>query len=206
MEITLERLQKLIDSKSPIIGIPRPTERPFAVERVRLAGLVEGLEACEITLNAHLEIRAQARHYKLNGLDMRRWTDSYKTLRAWATRQRVRREAPKLSTTARRKSELPRKIPIAERKARQIAVCPPYNPVLETGDTASDYERQQWAAWVSQKPMRRKIGKLATAHGLIHGHIPEGVIRHPRKLYEAFCSLTKRNVTRYGDLRTTSRS
>jgi len=59
---------------------------------------------------------------------------------------------------------------------------------------------------VSQKPLRRKIGKLATAHGLIRGHIPEAVIRQPRKLYEAFSSLTGRNVTRYGDLPTASRS
>ena len=206
MEITLARLQKLIDGKAPIVGIPRPTEKPFAVERARLAGLIEGLAACEISLNAHLEIQAQARHYKLYGLDMRQWGNAYKTLRAWAVRQRAKREAPKVSATERRKSELLRKIAIAERKARQLAVCPPYNPVLETGDTASDYERQQWAAWVSQKPMRRKIGKLATAHGLIHGYIPEAVIRQPRKLYEAFSSLTGRNVTRYGDLRTTSRS
>ena len=206
MEITLARLQKLIDGKAPIVGIPRPTEMPFAVERGRLAGLIEGLEACEISLNAHLEIHAPTRHYKLNSLDMRRWTDSYKTLRGWAMRQRAKREAPRLSTTARRKSELLRKIAIAERKARQLAVCPPYNPVLETGDTASDYERQQWAAWVSQKSTRRKIGKLATAHGLIHGYIPEAVIRQPRKLYEVFISLTGRRVTKYGDLRATSRS
>ncbi len=73
MEITLARLQKLIDGKAPIVGIPRPTEKPFAVERARLAGLIEGLEACEISLNAHLEIHARARHYKLYGLDMRQW-------------------------------------------------------------------------------------------------------------------------------------
>jgi hypothetical protein len=206
MEITLTRLQKLIDGKAPIVGIPRPTEKPFAVERARLAGLVEGLEACEISLNAHLEIKAPARHYKLNSLDMRRWTDSYKTLSAWATRQRVKREAPKLSTTAWRKSGLLRKIAIAERKARQLAAFPPCNPVLELADTASDYERQQWAAWVSQKSTRRKIGKLAAAHGLIHGYIPEAIIRQPRKLYEAFIFLTGRSVTKYGDLRSTSRS
>lgn len=54
--------------------------------------------------------------------------------------------------------------------------------------------------------MRRKIGRLATAHSLIHGYIPEAVIRQPRKLYGVFSSLTGRNVTKYGDLRTTSRS
>ncbi len=206
MELTLARLQKLIDRKAPIVGIPRPTEKPFAFERVRLAGLIEGLEACEISFNAHLEIHARARHYILYGLDMRQGTENYKKLCRWAARQRAKREAPRLSTTARRKSELLKKIAIAKRKARQLAVCPPYNPVLETGDTASDYERQQWAAWVSQKWTRRKIGKLATAHGLIHGYIPEAIIRQPRKLYEAFISLTGRGVTKYGDLRTTSGS
>ncbi len=205
MEVTLTRIQKLIKQKAPIVGIPRLTEKPFAVERARLAGLIEGLERCEISLNAHLEIHAPARHYMLNGLDMRRWTDSYKRLRAWATRHRAKRETPKLSMTDRRKSELLRKIATAERKARQLALCPPYNPVLETGDTASDYERQQWAEWVSQKPMRRKIGKLATAHGLIDGYIQESVIRQPRKLYEAFISLTGRSATKYGHLPTTSR-
>ena len=206
MEITLARLQKLVDGKAPIVGIPRPTEKPFAVERARLAGLIEGLERCEIGLNAHLEIQAPARHYKLYSLDMWRWTEAYKTLHAWATRQRAKRETPKLSSTERRKLELLRKIVTAERKARQLAPCRPFNPVLESGDTASGYERQQWAAWISQKPMRRKIGKLATAHGLIRGYIPESVIRQPRKLYEAFASLTGRNVTKYGDLRATSRS
>jgi len=206
MEITLARLQKLIEGKAPIVAIPRPSEKPFAVERAKLAGLIEGLAACEISLNAHLEIQAQARHYKLYSLDMRQWGNAYKMLRAWAVRQRAKREAPKVSAAERRKLELLRKITIAERKASQLAVCPPSNPVLESGDTASDYERQLWAAWVSQKPMRRKIGRLATAHGLIHGYIPEAVIRQPRKLYEALSSLTGRNVTKYGDLRTTSRS
>ncbi len=206
MEITLARLQKLIDGKAPIVGIPRPTEKPFAVERAKLAELIEGLEVCEISLNAHLEIQANARHYKLCGLDMRQWGNAYKTLRAWAVRQRAKREAPKASAAERRKAELLRKIATAERKARQIAVCPPYNCVLESGDSASDFERQQWAAWVSQKPMHRKIGRLAAAHGLIHGYVPESVIRQPRKLYEVFISLTGRNVTKYGDLRSTSRS
>jgi len=73
------------------------------------------------------------------------------------------------------------------------------------GESVSEYERQQWAAWVSQKPMRRRMGTLATAHGLFHGYVPEAVIRQPRKLYDGFLSLTRRNVTRYGDLRTTSR-
>ena len=91
---------------------------------MRLAGLIEGLEGCEISLNAHLEIHAPARHYKLNGLDMRRWTDSYKTLRAWATRQRAKREAPRLSATDRRKSELLRKIAIAERESPPTCCLP----------------------------------------------------------------------------------
>ncbi len=206
MEITLARLQKLIDGKAPIVGIPRPTEKPFAFDRARLAGLIEGLEACEISLNAHLEIQTQARHYKLYGLDMRQWGNAYKMLRAWAARQRAKREAPKVSVAERRMSELLRNIFIAERKARQFAACRPYNPVLESGDSASDYERQQWAAWAYQKPMRRKIGRIATAHGLMHGYIPDAVIRQPRKLYEAFSLLTGRNVTRYGDLRTSNRS
>jgi hypothetical protein len=206
MEISLARLQKLIEQKAPIVGIPRPTEKAFAVERARLAGLIEGLPDCEISLNEHLEIRAQARHYSLYCLDMRQWDSNYKMLRAWAARQRAKREAPKLSATDRRKSELLRKIAAAERKACQIEPCRPYNPILESGESAGDYERQLWAAWVSQKPLRRKIGRLATAHGLTHGYIPDAVIRQPRKLYEAFCSLTGRNVTKYGDLRTTSRS
>src|ERR1017187_1340908 len=97
MEITLARVQKLIDGKAPIVGIPRPTEKPFAVERARLAGLIEGLEACEVSLTVHLEIQAPARHYKLYALDMRQWTSAYKMLRAWATRQRAKRDTPKLS-------------------------------------------------------------------------------------------------------------
>lgn len=206
MEITLARLQKLVEQKSPIVGIPRPTEKPFAVERARLAGLIEGLQECEVSLNEHLEIQAHARHYKVYSLHLRSWADAHRTLRAWAARQRAKRDVPKLSATDRRKSELLRKIAAAERKARQIEPCRPYNPILESGETAGDHERQVWAAWVSQKPMRRKIGMLATAHGLVHGYIPQGAILQPRKLYEAFSTVTGRNVTKYGDLRTTSRS
>jgi len=77
---------------------------------------------------------------------------------------------------------------------------------LEFGDAAGDYERQQWTAWVAQKPMRRKIGKLATAHGVTNGYIPDAVIRQPRKLYESLAALTGLHVTKYGELRTTSRS
>src|SRR5579875_328774 len=111
-------------------------------------------------------------------------------------------------TFARRtpESDLLRKIAIAEQKARRLWVCRPYNPLLEFGDTASEYERGQWATWIAQKPMRRKIGKLATAHGLIHGYIPDAVISQPRKVYESITALTGLNVTRYGELRTTSRS
>jgi len=206
MEVTLARLQRMIELKAPIVGIPRPTEKPFAFERARLAELIEGLEACEISLNAHLEIQAQGRHYELYSLDMQQWAGPYKLLRAWAALQRANREAPKLSAMQRRRSELLRKIAVAERKARQIEPCRPYNPILESGATSGDYEREQWAAWLSQKPTRRKIGRLAAAHGLTHGYIPDAVIRQPRKLYEAFCSLTGRYATKYGDLRTTSRS
>jgi len=185
MEVTLARLRQLIGEKAPIVGISRPTEKPFAVERARLAVLIEGLEQCEINLKADLEIHTATRHYKLHTLDMQRWTEAYKSLRPWASRQRAKREAPKLSMAEKRKSELLKKIAIAERKARQLSVCRPFNPVLETGETASDYEREQWAGWISQKPLRRKIGRLATTHGLINGYVPSAVIRQPRKLYES---------------------
>jgi len=206
MEFTLATLRKLTTKKAPIVALIRMGERPFAVERARLTGLIEGMGRCEITSNSHLEIEAQFRHYTLYGLDMRRSTAAFKTLRAWAARQRAKRQSPKLSCDERRKSELQRKIAIAERKARRLWVCRPYNPVLEFGDAASEYQREQWAAWVAQKPMHRKIGKLATAHGLIHGYLPDVVIRQPRKLYEALAALTGLHVTKYGELRTTSRS
>lgn len=211
MDITLTALQQLAGKKAPVVGIPRQGEKPFAVERATLAGLIEGLGKCEISLNSHLEIQAHFRHYVLYSLDMQRHTDAYKLLRSWAVRQRAKKDAPKLSRDERRKAELLRKIAIAERKARTLWVCRPYNPVLEFGDTASDYEREQWAGWVAQKPMRRKIGRLATAHGLIHGYPADGgtVIRQPHKLYESLSRLggiTGLNVTKYGELRTTTRS
>lgn len=206
MEITLTTLQKLAGNKAPIVGIPRQGEKPFAAERAHLAGLIDGLENCEISLNSHLEIQAPARHYTLYSLDMQRHTAAFRMLRSWAVRQRAKKQFPKLSREERRKSELLQKIAIAERKARRLWVCRPYNPILEFGDAASDYEREQWAAWVAQKPMRRKIGKLATAHGVIHGYIPDAVIRQPRKLYESLAALTGLHVTKYGELRTTSRS
>jgi hypothetical protein len=209
MDITLTALQKLARKKAPIVGVPRPGEKPFAVERARLAGLTEGLEKCEINLNSNLEIHAAARHYTLYSLDMQRHAAAFKMVRSWAARHRAKKTAPKLSLDERRKLDLLRKIAIAERKARKLWVCRPYNPVLEFGDTASEYEREQWTAWVAQKPMRRKIGKLATAHGLIHGYIPDVVIRQPRKLYESLSRLsgiTGLNVTKYGELHTTSRS
>ena len=33
------------------------------------------------------------------------------------------------------------------------------------------------AAWIVQKPMRRKIGKFATAHGLSQGYVADALIR-----------------------------
>lgn len=206
MEVTLTTLQKLASNKAPVVGIPRAGEKPFAVERERLAGLIEGLANGEIALNTHLEIQAHARHYTIYGLDMRRWSAAYKMLRAWATRQRAKKDAPKLSPNERQQSELLRKIAAGERNARRLWVCRPYNPVLEFGQAAGDYQRQQWTVWVAEKPMRRKIGKLATAHGLIHGYIPDAVICQPRKLYESLAVLTRLHVTKYGELRTTSRS
>ena len=206
MEITLAALQRLAGNKAPVVGIPRQGDKPFAVERARLGGLIDGLQNCEISLNSHLEIQAPARHYTLYSLDMERHTAAYKMLRSWAARQRAKKKAPKLSRDERRKSGLLRNIATVERKARKQWVCRPYNPVLEFGDAASDYEREQWAAWVAQEPTRRKIGKLATAHGLVHGYVPDAVIRQPRKLYESLGALTGLHVTKYGELRTTSRS
>lgn len=206
MEITLTTLQKLSGNKAPVVGIPRQGEKPFAVERAKLAGLIAGLDDCEISLNSHLEIQAPARRYTLFSLDMQRHTPTFKMLRSWAARQRAKKQAPKLSRDERRKSELLQKIAIVERKARRQWVCRPYNAVLEFGSAASEYEREHWAAWIAQRPMRRKIGRLATTHGLIHGYIPEAVIRQPRKLYESLAALTGLHVTKYGDLCSTSRS
>ena len=205
MEITITKLQELAANKAPVVGIPRQGEKPLAVERARLAGLIAGLDDCKISLNSHLEIQAPARRYTLYGLDMQRHTPAFRMLRSWAARHRVKKEGPRLSPNERRKSELQPKIAIAERKARRLWVCRPYNPVLEFGESASNYGREQWAAWVAQKPMRRKIGKLATAHGLVHGCVPDAVIRQPRKLYESLAALTGLDVTKYGELHTTSR-
>jgi len=206
MEITLSTLQKLAGKKAPIVGIPRPDGKPFAVERATLAGVIQGLELCDIKLNAHLEIEGPSRHYKLNSLDMQRQSAFYRMLRAWAARLRVKKAAPKLSREERRKAELLRKIAIAERKGDRLRVHDrPYNPTLEPGEKAGDYEREQWAAWIAQKPMRRRIGRLATAHGLNHGYVPQAVISHSRKLYEALAALIGQGVRKYGELRTTPR-
>ncbi len=206
MEIPLSTLQKLVGKKAPIVGIPRPVGKPFAVERATLAGLIQGLESCEIKLNAHLEIEAPSRHYMLKSLDMQRQAAFYRMLRAWAARLRAKRAAPKLSREERRKADLLRKIAIAERKADQMRVhYQPYNPTLESGEKAGDYEREQWAAWIAQKPTRRRIGTLATAHGLNHGYVPQAVISRPRHLYEALAGLIGHDVRKYGELRSKSR-
>ena len=42
--VTLESLRRLTELKPPIVGIPRPGERPFAFERRILAQLIEGLD------------------------------------------------------------------------------------------------------------------------------------------------------------------
>jgi hypothetical protein len=65
--------------------------------------------------------------------------------------------------------------------------------------------REQWAGWYAQKPLRRKIGHIAVAHGLTHGQVEIG-IRDPRKLYQALSALTGQEVRKYGELRTTRRS
>ena len=78
MEITHAKLQKLVSRTAPVVGISRPADKPFAVERSRLAGLIDGLDTCQISLNAHLEIQAPARRYKVHSLDVQRSTDAYK--------------------------------------------------------------------------------------------------------------------------------
>ncbi|MGH9451609.1 MAG: hypothetical protein ACRD11_13900, partial [Terriglobia bacterium] len=125
-----------------------------------------------------------------------------KTLRTWAARQRAKKGAPRLSRDERRKAELLRKIAVAGRKAKHLKVYSlPYNPALECGRPISDYERLEWARWYAEKPMRRKIGRLATAHGLVHGYVPKAAIRDPRKLYSDLAALTGQEITKYGDLR-----
>lgn len=81
----------------------------------------------------------------------------------------------------------------------------PYNPALESGEPASDYEREQGAAWHAQKPLRQKISRIAVAHGLNHGYVEAG-IRDPRRLYHALAALTGQGVRKYGELGTTRRS
>ncbi|MGH9352018.1 MAG: hypothetical protein ACRD2G_07650 [Terriglobia bacterium] len=201
MEITLTKLQKLATQKAPIVGIPGREPKPFAMQRDVLARLIEGLEICEVNLTTHLEIKAERRHYRLASLDMRPWTAPYKTLRAWAARQRTKKSTLRLSHEERRKAELLRKIAVAERKAKHLRDHSlPYNPSLEFGRPVGDYERQEWARWHAEKPMRRKIGRLATIHGLIHGYVPQATIREPRKLYSDLAALTGQEITKYGDL------
>jgi hypothetical protein len=79
---------------------------------------------------------------------MERGSEYSKSLKAWAARERMKKATRHLSRDERRKAELLRKIAVAERKARRIAVhYRPYNPALEYGEAACDYEREQWAAW-----------------------------------------------------------
>lgn len=207
MKLTLRKLQRFANQAAPIIGIPRQGERPFSFERKRLAGLIDGLESARVTLNGNLEIRAPKRRYVLYSQDVQRHSDAYKVLRLWAARQRVKKEAPTVSREERRKSELLEKIAVAERRANRLEVrYRPFNPALEFGEAASDYERREWAAWVSQKPMRRAIGKLAVAHGLSRGYFPHAAIRQPRKLYEAVSALTGHAPKKYGELHKSRRS
>ncbi|HEX5483776.1 MAG TPA: hypothetical protein VFZ08_14225 [Terriglobia bacterium] len=129
MEITLEKLMALANQKAPIIGIPLPGDKSFAVSREILAGLLTGLTACQITLTDELEIRAERRHYRLRALDMRRGSEHYKSLRAWAARQRANKATSRRPREERRKAELLRKITVAERKAKRMAIqYRPYNP------------------------------------------------------------------------------
>jgi hypothetical protein len=206
MEITLENLIALSRLKAPIVGIIRSGQKPFALSRTILAGLLTGLTACQTTLADELEIRAEGRYYRLRPLDMRRGSEHHKTLKAWAANQRKKKATRHLSRDERRKAELLRKIAVAERKASCMAIhYRPYNPALECGESACDYERKQWAAWYAQRPLRRKIGRIAVAHGLTHGQVEIG-IRDPRKLYQALAALTGQEVRKYGELRTTRRS
>ena len=93
--VTLESLRRLAELKPPIVGIPRPGERPFAFERRILAQLIKGLDGDtrgellppghefmpiggydwrkpEIAHTPVLVISSESlsRHYKLIGRDM----------------------------------------------------------------------------------------------------------------------------------------
>ena len=88
IEITLERLMALTRRKSPIVGIHRPGDKPLALSRAILAGLLTGLTVCQITLTNALEIHTEGRHYRLRSLDMQRGSEHYKSLKSWAARVR----------------------------------------------------------------------------------------------------------------------
>ncbi len=138
IEISLEKLIALARLKAPIVGMPRPGEKPLALSRSILAGLLTGLTVCQITLTDDLEIHAERRHYRLRPLDMRRGSEHYKSLKAWAVRERKKKATRHLSRDERRKAELFLKIAVAERKAKRMANhCQPYNPTLECGESAS---------------------------------------------------------------------
>jgi hypothetical protein len=195
----------LADQKAPMVGIARPGRKPLALSRATLSGLLTG-RTSQITLTDQLEICAEGRHYHLRSLDMRRGSLHYKTLKAWAASQRKKKASRHLSREERQKAELLRQIAVAKHKARCMTIhYRPYNPALEYGEPAGDYEREQWAAWSTQKPLRREIGRLAVAHGLTYGYAEAGV-RDPRRLYQALAVLTGQEVRKYGELRTTRRS
>ncbi len=201
--ITLAKVMALTRQKAPIVGIPRPGDKPLALSRAILAGLLTDLTACEITLTNDLEIHPEGRHYRLRSLDMQRGSGHYKSLKAWAAREQMKKAFRHLSREERRRAELLRKIAVAERKVKSMVIhYRPYNPALECGEAASDYEREHWMAWYAQKPIRRRVGDIAVAHSLSHGDVEAG-IHDPSKLYRALAVLAGQEVRKYGELRTT---
>jgi len=99
--VTLESLRRLTELKPPIVGIPRPGERPFAFERRILAQLIEGLDGDtrvflqegELTPRLLIESASARRNYKLIGRDMTYYGSNNgagSLQRNWAQSERAR--------------------------------------------------------------------------------------------------------------------
>ncbi len=217
LQYDFSMLQRLANSQTPIIGISRPGERPFAFRRKVLAELIEGLPAStSVALNGRLEIKAPGRSYALNSLNMWEWNghnyprgNKYQgELRQWAARTLDKMTAPKKDRAASQKAALLKRIGIEERKAEKL------NPWggshlfnLEYAPFSSNHAhyRKEFSEWYAQKPMRRNLGKIATQHGLWHGGIMAkkcyGLpIQNPAGMYKELQEATGTEPRKYGSL------
>lgn len=158
MIVPITRLRLIASRKSPVSGIPRPGERPFATSRHILAGLLDGLgDSAVATLNGSLRMASAdgRKAYTINDLnvDTHRYEHVSHPLRLWAESQRRAKERAKNKPAVAKGVRVPNYIMSEYRNAVKAAArTQPHSPY--GWDSRGDWSELKPFEWLHPKPSR----------------------------------------------------